>query len=91
MLEKPFAFYGGYLQLASTKRDDFLHQKFVEKLLNIIKQLRYENQKILEDKEAVSNVAQMNFELAQRDADRISLLSKQLATSNKTLNLELKR
>lgn len=77
--------------MASTKRDDFLHHNFVEKLLNIIKQLRYENQKILEDKEAVSNVAQMNFELAQIDADRIALLSKQLATSNKTLNLELKR
>jgi len=29
--------------------------------------------------------------LAQRDADRIALLSKQLETSNKTLNLELNR
>lgn len=47
--------------MASMKRDDFLHQKFVEKLLNIIKQLKYQNQKVLEDKEAVSNVAEMNF------------------------------
>lgn len=47
--------------MPSYKKDDFLHNKFVEKLLNIIKQLRYENAKMMEDKEAVSNVAEMNF------------------------------
>lgn len=33
----------------------------------------------------------MNFELAQRDADRIALLSKKLNDATKSLTLEIKR
>ena len=47
--------------------------------------------KILEDKEAVNNVALMNFDIAQRDADRIAELSRKLHTATKELKLELKR
>jgi hypothetical protein len=50
-----------------------------------------DKRRILEDKEAVNNVALMNFEIAQRDADRIAELSKKLNQSNKELKLELRR
>jgi hypothetical protein len=85
------AFYGGYLQLAPGKRDEFLHDNFVKKLIHIIKQMEEDKRRILEDKEAVNNVALMNFEIAQRDADRIAELSKKLNQSNKELKLELRR
>jgi hypothetical protein len=39
MLDYPLAFYGGYLQLAGHKKDEFLHNKFVERLIWIIKQM----------------------------------------------------
>jgi hypothetical protein len=64
MLDYPLAFYGGYLQLAGHKKDEFLRNKFVEKLIWIIKQMQLDRKKILEEKEAVNNVAMMNFALA---------------------------
>ncbi len=91
MLDYPLAFYGGYLQLAGHKKDEFLHNKFVERLIWIIKQMQLDKKKILEDKEAVNNVCMMNFAIAQRDADRIATLSKQLNNATKELTLELKR
>ena len=91
MLDYPLAFYGGYLQLAGHKKDEFLRNKFVEKLIWIIKQMQLDRKKILEDKEAVNNVAMMNFALAQKDADRIAALSNKLNVATKELRLELKR
>lgn len=71
LLERPFDFYGGYLMEAMHKKKEILTDATVKKLLRVIEHLQEEKRLMELDREAVNNVATMNFDLAQKDADRI--------------------
>ena len=77
-LIQPLNFYGSYLQLSGYKKLDVLQNATVKKLSQIIAQMRVDRQRMIDDQEAIQNVARMNFDLAQRDADRIKLLDHEI-------------
>ena len=53
------------------KKNEVLTDATVSHLLRIITQLQEERRLLNEDRAAVNNVATLNFDLAQVDADRI--------------------
>ena len=71
IFEKPFNFYGGYLMQMMYKKKDVITNATVNHLLKVIEELKKENELMNTDREAVNNVAVFNFDLVQRDADRI--------------------
>jgi hypothetical protein len=91
LISAPFDFYGGYLQMSTYGKDNFLKEPAARKLAWYVKQLVYDRQLTMEDKVAIEQVATVNFELAQKDADRIAKLSKELNNASKDLKMELNR
>lgn len=53
LIAAPFSFYGGYLQMTATGRDEFLKEPAGKKLAWYIKQLMLDRQSLLEDKASV--------------------------------------
>ena len=64
VLERPLNFYGGYLMEAMHKKKDILKDAVVKKLLKVIVNLKEEMKLMDIDREAVNNVATLNFDLA---------------------------
>ena len=64
LLDEPFNFYGGFLQSAMHKKKEILKDAVVKKLLAKIAALEKDMQLRDQEREAVNNVAQLNFELA---------------------------
>ena len=53
------------------KKNEVLTDATVSHLLRVITSLQEERRLLNEDREAVNNIATLNFDLAQVDADRI--------------------
>ena len=90
VLDKPFNFFSSYLQLAQYKKSDILKSVTIKKLSQIIAQMRIDKQSVLDEREAILNVSQMNFDMAQRDADRIKELDAEIKHLNKQAVLNAK-
>ena len=71
ILEKPINFYGGYLMQMMYKKNEVLTDAVIQRLQSTVSHLQNEIKLRDIDREAVNNVAIMNFDLAQSDADRI--------------------
>lgn len=90
VLEKPLSFYGSYLMQVMHKKDEVLSHAVIQHLMRIISQLQEEKRLMQLDREAVNNVATLNFDLAQNDADRIKEQAEQIKELNKTITLNSK-
>lgn len=64
VMEKPLNFYGGYLMQMMYKKNEVLTNEVVQRLLRVITQLQEEKKLMEIDREAVNNVATLNFDLA---------------------------
>ena len=64
ILEKPISFYGSYVMEVMHKKDEVLTQAVVQHLMRIITNLKNEIHQREKDKEAIENVATLNFDLA---------------------------
>jgi hypothetical protein len=71
VFERPLNFYGGYLMQMLYKKQEVLTDEVVQKLLRVVTKLENDIKLRDLDREAVNNVATLNFDLAQKDADRI--------------------
>mmetsp|Transcript_28802 Transcript_28802/g.38414 ORF Transcript_28802/g.38414 Transcript_28802/m.38414 type:complete len:123 (+) Transcript_28802:661-1029(+) len=71
LFEEPFNFYGGFIMQAIQKKKEIMKDAVVRKLLAKIAALERDIELRDEERQAVNNVATLNFELAQKDADRI--------------------
>ena len=87
ILENPFSFYGSYLMTAMHKKKDILADAVVKKLLRVINHLQEERKLMELDREAVNNVATLNFDLAQNDADRIKEQAEKIEELEEIINL----
>ena len=90
VLEKPLNFYGSYLMQVMHKKNEVLTDSVVQHLMRVITQLKKEKEQMEVDKEAIVNVAAMNFDLAQNDADRIKEQAEQLKDLQKIIDLNKK-
>ena len=87
VLVKPFKFYGGYLMEMLYKKNEVLTQGTVQHLMKVISQLQREKELMNIDREAINNVATLNFDLAQNDADRIKEQADTIKELNKMITL----
>ena len=90
VLKKPLNFYGSYLMQVMYKKNEVLTDAVVQHLMKVISQLQKEKQMMEVDKEAIVNVAALNFDLAQQDADRIKEQADQVLELNKIIDLNKK-
>ena len=72
------------------KKNEVLTNAVVQHLMRVITQLKKEKEQMEVDKEAIVNVAAMNFDLAQNDADRIKEQAEQLKDLQKIIDLNKK-
>ena len=85
ILEKPFNFYGGYLMQVMYKKNEVLTNTVVQKLMGMISKLRHEKKLMETNQAAINNVAVLNFDLAQADADRIKVQAKEISDLKKLI------
>ena len=78
VLDVPFSFYGGFIQLGQYKKDTIVESLTVKKLLHIISDMKREREEMITEREMIQNVARMNFDLAQTDADRIKAQAEEI-------------
>ena len=90
VLDKPMEFYGGYLMQMMHRKDEILTKGVVKHLMRIISQLQEEKRQMIIDREAVNNVATLNFDLAQGDADRIKEQAEKIVELNKIIDINKK-
>lgn len=90
LLERPFEFYGGYVMEAVHKKKDILTDAVVKKLIRVIENLQEERRLMELDREAVNNVAALNFDLAQDDADRIKRQAEEIDELTRIITLNRK-
>ena len=64
VLEKPLEFYGGYMMQMIYKKNEVLTNAVVKRLITVISQLQREIKLRDQEREAISNVATLNFDLA---------------------------
>ena len=90
VFKKPLSFYGGYVMEKMHKKDEVLAQEIVHRLLSVITKLQEEKKLMQIDREAVNNVAILNFDLAQNDADRIKGQADEIAALTRLIDLNNK-
>ena len=69
------------------KKNEVLTQGTVQHLMKVISQLQREKELMNIDREAINNVATLNFDLAQNDADRIKEQADTIKELNKMITL----
>ena len=72
------------------KKNEILTHSTVQHLMRVITQLQNEKKLMEMDREAVNNVATLNFDLAQNDADRIKEQAEKIKDLNKIIELNKK-
>ena len=87
LFEAPLNFYGGYIMMAMHKKKDILKDRLCKRLCAKIAELEGEIVKKDEEREAINNVAILNFDLAQKDADRIKGQAEKIKELNRVIEL----
>lgn len=73
-----------------SKKDEVIKNSVVDHLLKVIQQLKHEKEMMIMDRDAVNNVAILNFEIVQRDADTIRAQAKEIKDLKQVLDINNK-